>query len=177
MSNLPYFPAVLYFGAGSALFAFGPRGQLAECKSAVLSWLLQRSRCRLLRCSISSASTPGKWLNNIGASRHHPFSLGAAADGRGVVLAIWLATHFTARKHDSSLVAEQRGFLVRVCSLPSARVEAVSAMGDEIQNPRKTIPWAILVAGCILAIGYIGGTSRCMVALPTEAVGGPGRLC
>ena len=26
MSNLPYFPAVLYFGAGSVLFAFGARG-------------------------------------------------------------------------------------------------------------------------------------------------------
>src|SRR5579863_7276953 len=27
MSNLPYFPGVLYFGAASALFAFGARGQ------------------------------------------------------------------------------------------------------------------------------------------------------
>src|ERR1019366_5659123 len=52
-------------------------------------------------------------------------------------------------------------------------IEAVSAMGDEIQNPRRAIPWAILVAGCILAVGYIGGTGALMVALPTEAVGGP----
>src|ERR1700691_5118319 len=27
MSNLPYFPGVLYFGAASALFAFGPHAQ------------------------------------------------------------------------------------------------------------------------------------------------------
>ena len=52
-------------------------------------------------------------------------------------------------------------------------IEAVSAMGDEIQNPRKTIPWAILVAGCILVVGYVGGTAALMVALPPEAVGGP----
>jgi len=52
-------------------------------------------------------------------------------------------------------------------------IEAVSAMGDEIQNPRKAIPWALLVAGCILAIGYIGGTAALMVALPPETVGGP----
>jgi amino acid transporter len=46
-------------------------------------------------------------------------------------------------------------------------------MGDEIQNPRRTIPWALLVAGFILAIGYIGGTAALLVALPSSAVGGP----
>ncbi len=33
-------------------------------------------------------------------------------------------------------------------------------MGDEIQNPRRTIPWAILIGGSILTIGYIGGNRR-----------------
>ena len=35
------------------------------------------------------------------------------------------------------------------------------------------IPWALLVAGCILAIGYIGGTAVFVFALPAQAVGGP----
>jgi amino acid transporter len=52
-------------------------------------------------------------------------------------------------------------------------VEAGSAMGDEIQNPRRAIPWAILVGGSIMAIGYIGGTAAILVALPSDAVGGP----
>jgi amino acid transporter len=52
-------------------------------------------------------------------------------------------------------------------------IESGSAMGDEIQNPRRTIPWAILVGGSILTIGYIGGTAALMVALPTQAIGGP----
>jgi amino acid transporter len=51
-------------------------------------------------------------------------------------------------------------------------VEAASAMGDEIQNPRRSIPWAILVGGSILTFGYIGGTAALLVALPTEAVTG-----
>ena len=46
-------------------------------------------------------------------------------------------------------------------------------MGDEIQNPRRTVPWAILVGGSIVTIGYIGGTAALMVALPTQAIGGP----
>ena len=48
-------------------------------------------------------------------------------------------------------------------------------MGDEVQNPRRVIPWAILIGGSILAIGYIGGTTALLVALPSEAVGGPGK--
>jgi amino acid transporter len=52
-------------------------------------------------------------------------------------------------------------------------VEAGSAMGDEIENPRRVIPWAILVGGSILAIGYISGTTALVVSLPSEAVGGP----
>jgi amino acid transporter len=46
-------------------------------------------------------------------------------------------------------------------------------MGDEIQNPRRAIPLALLVAGCILAIGYIGGTAAFLITLPSQAVAGP----
>jgi len=54
-----------------------------------------------------------------------------------------------------------------------AGTESISAMADEIENPRRTIPWALLVAGIILAIGYVGGTAALLVALPSDAVGGP----
>jgi amino acid transporter len=51
-------------------------------------------------------------------------------------------------------------------------VEAASAMGDEIENPRKTVPWAILVGGVLVTIGYVGGTAALLVALPSNAVSG-----
>ena len=52
-------------------------------------------------------------------------------------------------------------------------LESASAMGGEIENPRRVIPWAILVGGSILAFAYIGGTGALLVALPPDAVGGP----
>ena len=52
-------------------------------------------------------------------------------------------------------------------------IEAASAMGDEIQNPRRNVPLALLVGGCILAIGYIGGTAALLFTLPAQAVAGP----
>jgi amino acid transporter len=46
-------------------------------------------------------------------------------------------------------------------------------MGDEIRNPRRTIPLAILIGGSIMAIGYIAGTATFVVTLPGSAVSGP----
>jgi len=46
-------------------------------------------------------------------------------------------------------------------------------MGDEIRNPRRTIPWAILAGGSVMAIGYIAGTASMLVAVPADAVSGP----
>jgi len=46
-------------------------------------------------------------------------------------------------------------------------------MGDEIQNPRRNVPFALMAAGCILTIGYIGGTAALLFTLPAQAVGGP----
>jgi amino acid transporter len=46
-------------------------------------------------------------------------------------------------------------------------------MGDEIRNPRRVIPLAILISGTVLVIGYIAGTASLLVALPGDAVSGP----
>jgi amino acid transporter len=60
------------------------------------------------------------------------------------------------------LVADNAVFWSSVFFAFSA-VEAASAMGDEIQNPRRNIPLALLVGGIILAIGYIGGTAALLL--------------
>jgi amino acid transporter len=57
-----------------------------------------------------------------------------------------------------------------------AGMESGSAMGDEIRNPRKTIPWAILVGSSVMSIGYIAGTSALLVAVPANAMSGPDGL-
>jgi len=171
MSNLPYFSGVLYFGAASTLFAFGARGRSLASNSHYylafsVAWLLVITVLNIRGINV------GKWLNNV-------TSLGSI-----LPLAVLLvlacvsyarfgsATHFTAagllpRWSVSNAVFWSTVFFA------FGGVEAGSAMGDEIQNPRRTIPWAILVGGSILAFGYIGGTAALLVGLPSEAVGGP----
>jgi amino acid transporter len=171
MSNLPFFASVLYFGAASTLFAFGPRAQTLAANplyymAFALFWL---AVITLLNIRGVDA---GKWLNNV-------CSLGALLPLTALILLAavsWFrfgpATSFTAVTLTPHWSLDNAVFWSSVFFAFSA-VEAASAMGDEIQNPRRTIPWALLVAGCILAIGYIGGTAALLVALPSHAVGGP----
>jgi amino acid transporter len=171
MSNLPLFPSLLYFGAASALSALGPRAQRLAASPVyfivfAIFWL---AVITLLNIRGVGA---GKWLNNIGSlGSLIPLSvllvLGAVSYFR-----FGPATHITS----ASLVPHWsvgNAIFWSTVFFAFTGIEAGSAMGDEIQNPRRAIPWAILVAGCILAVGYIGGTAALMVALPSEAVSGP----
>ncbi|MGD0733161.1 MAG: APC family permease [Terracidiphilus sp.] len=171
MSNLPYFPGVLYFGAASALFAFGPRAQSLSASPLYyiafsLLWLAAITLLNIRGVSV------GKWLNNVGSfGSLIPLSillvLGAVSYWRfGPAVHITLTSlvpHFSL----GNAVFWSTVFFAFV------GVEAASAMGAEIQSPRRTIPWAILVGGVILAIGYIGGTAAFMLTLPSHAVEGP----
>lgn len=171
MSNLPFFASVLYFGAASALFAFGPRAQSLSSSplyyvTFAVFWLAM-----ITLLNIVGIDT-GKWLNNIGA-------LGSIVPLTLLILMAAIswwrfgpATHFTRANMAPHWSLDNAVFWSSVFFAFSA-IECASAMGDEIQNPRRTIPWAILIGGSILVIGYIGGTAALLVALPSDAVGGP----
>jgi amino acid transporter len=171
MSNLPFFAGVLYFGAASALFAFGPRAQALASNplyyvAFAVFWLTV-----ITLLNIRGVDS-GKWLNNIG-------SLGSILPLAALVLLAaanyWRfgpAAHITAASLTPHWSLDNAVFWSSVFFAFSA-IEAGSAMGDEIQNPRRAIPLALLIAGIVLAAGYIGGTAAFLTALPSEAVGGP----
>ena len=171
MSNLPYFSGVLYFGAASSLFAFGARGRGLASNSLYyltfsVAWLAMITLLNIRGVNV------GKWLNNftsLGAILPLIVLLVLAAESYARFGA---ATHFTAARLVPHWSIGNAIFWSGVF-FAFGGVEAGSAMGDEIQNPRRVIPWAILIGGSILAIGYIGGTTALLVALPSDAVGGP----
>ncbi len=170
MSNLPYFPAVLYFGAGSVLFAFGARGQHLSASSSyylafALAWLAFITLMNIIGVDA------GKWLNNV-------CTLGAVLPiSVLIVLAVISAHRFGSA---TSFAPHQ---LIPRPSLANAifwstiffafgGCEAGSFMGEEIDRPRRTIPRALLAGGSILALAYIAGTAALLVALPSTAVHG-----
>jgi amino acid transporter len=51
-------------------------------------------------------------------------------------------------------------------------VESASTMGEEIEQPRRTIPHAILAAGAIMTVLYLVGTLMVLLAIPKEQISG-----
>jgi len=171
MSNLPYFSGVLYFGAASALFAFGARGRALSGNAVyflgfAVVWL---GVITLLNIRGVNA---GKWLNNVSALGSL-LPLGALMALAAIALARFgPATRWSWASLTPHWSIDNAVFWSTVF-FAFGGVEAGSAMGDEIENPRKVIPWAILVGGSVMAIGYIGGTVALLSVLPSSAVGGP----
>lgn len=170
MSNLPFFAGVLYFGAASVLIAFGPRGAALNSSPLYFMGFAAFWLTLIVTLNIRGVDA-GKWLNNL-------CSIGSLVPlGLLMIMAAvsWQhfgsATRFTAASLTPHWSLDNAVFWSSVF-FAFGGVEAASAMGDEIQNPRRTMPWAILVGGSIVTLGYIGGTAALLVALPSDAVSG-----
>ena len=171
MSNLPYFPGVLYFGAASALAAFGRHGN-ALAANRLYFILFSALAITLITLLNIRGVDAGKWLNNITA-------MGGILP---LILLIVLgalswahfgsATHFNAASIAPHWSVKNAIFWSTIF-FAFVGVEAGSFMGDEIENPRRVIPLALLAGGAITTFGYICGTAALLVALPGNAVSGP----
>ncbi|MBS1805231.1 MAG: APC family permease [Acidobacteria bacterium] len=170
MSNLPFFASVLYFGAASVLIPFGSRAD--RLGSSPLYFMAFAAFWLTVTVVLNVRGVDsGKWLNNI-------CSIGSLVPLTLLIMMAvvsWYkfgsATPITAASLTPHLSIDNAVFWSGVF-FAFGGVEAASAMGDEIQNPRKTIPWAILVGGIVVTAGYVGGTAALLVALPSGAVSG-----
>jgi amino acid transporter len=172
MSNLPYFPAVLYFGAGSALFAMGKRGEHLTNNGTyymlfALGWLVIITLLNIFGLK------QGKWLNNF------------CAMGAWVPIAILLGLAAVFAKHYSSATSFALPNLIPHADLKNAifwstiffafgGCETGSFMGEEIKDARRAIPRALILAGALVALSYIAGTIAMLIALPSSSISGVG---
>ncbi len=172
MSNLPYFPSVLYFGAGSMLFALGRRGEHLT-NNATYYMLFALVWLTVITLLNIAGLKQTKWLNNC-------CSLGAWIP---VAVLLGLAAVFVGRY--GSATSFSAGNLVPHVDLKNAifwstiffafgGVETGSFMGEEIKDARRTIPRALIVAGIAITACYIAGTIAMLIALPSSAVSGVG---
>ncbi len=170
MSNLPYFPAILYFGAGSMLVAFGRHGRALAASPAYYMGFAVLWLVIIMALNVRGIES-GKWLNNIcSIGGWLPISI-------LIVLAIVVAsrfgsaTHFTAASMTPHISLRNAIFWSTIF-FAFAGCEAASFMGEEIDNAHRILPRALLTAGSIIAVAYIAGTTAMLIALPSNAVSG-----
>jgi glutamate:GABA antiporter len=174
MSNLPYFSAVLYFAAGSALFVGGVHGALLTLSSDS-GYFMTFSLVVLGGIIVLNVRgvKPGKWLNNAGAL------------GSLIPVPVLLVLGFTSWRHSGSATHFTLAAMVPHASIKNAifwstiffafgGVECASFMGGEIKNTRRTVPRALVFAGVLITTGYILGTIAMLIAMPSEQIGGLG---
>ena len=167
--NLPYFPAVLYFAASNALYVRQDAwGHLSNNTTFYILFSLAALTVATL-LNVFGLDV-GTWLHNLGALAMW-IPVGIIIIMGGVAwyrygAATPLTVHsMTPSTHFNDII------FWSVLIYAFAGCETASLMGDEIKNARRTIPWALFIAGVTVTVCYMVGTLSVLVALPSSEVG------
>ncbi len=167
-SNLPYFPAVLYFAASNIIF-------MREAKWGYLSgnatFYITFSLLTLIAATLLNivGLDVGKWLHNIGALAMWIPVMIVIGMGLLAYHRFGSATKFTLHTMTPSVHMNDIIFW-SVLTFAFGGCEAASFMGEEIKNARRTIPLTLFVAGLTVSFCYIVGTVCVLLALPSTEI-------
>jgi len=167
-SNLPYFPAVLYFAASNVLFMRQAAWQHLSNNATfyIVFSFLTLSAATLLNVV---GLDVGKWLHNVGALAMWIPAAIVIVMGFVAWHRFGSATSFTLHSMTPSTHLNDIIFW-SVLTFALGGCETASFMGEEIKNARRTIPLALLLAGITVTICYILGTVCVLLALPANQV-------
>ncbi len=167
-SNLPYFPAILYFAASNALFIrTSAWGHLGNNTTFYVTFMLVGLAVVTFLNVIGL--DVGKWLHNLGAlAMWIPvlivIGMGFIAWHRYGSATSFTLHNLTPKTHLNDII------FWSVLTFAFGGCETASFMGEEIKNARRTIPWALFFAGATVAFCYIVGTVAVLLALPSSEV-------
>jgi amino acid transporter len=161
-NNMLYVPTVMLYFVGVSVYVLGvAHAALADNKAFALSAAL------LLMVLLTALNIVGlgvgKWLNNLGA-----IGTGIAAAvliGLGLLIYFRFGTSVTASEFripaDPKFVLNSFG----VICFGLVGLELASVMGDEIQEPQRTLPGAVAWGGVLSGLLYIGATLTLLIAI------------
>ncbi|HUK33828.1 MAG TPA: APC family permease [Vicinamibacterales bacterium] len=170
VTNLPYFPGLLYFAAANILFAGGPSAQSLSTSPPYFIAVSVVGLSIAVTLNVVGLNI-GKWLNNAGAvGGWIPFFFLV-----GFGLYSW-TRYGSATAITPATLAPGTGLkdLVFLSTIAFAfgGVESGSTMAEEIVDAKRTVPRAVVVAAVIIATFYIVGTWCLLLALPKDQLSG-----
>jgi amino acid transporter len=161
-NNMLYVPTVMLYFVGVSVFALGPsHAGLADNRTFALVTSL--ALLALLTLLNIVGLGVGKWINNLGAIG--TFIAAAVLIGLGII--IWSRFGTTITAADFKIPANPR-FVMNsfgVICFGLVGLELASVMGDEIQDPRRTLPGAVAWGGILSGVLYVGATLTLLIAV------------
>jgi len=161
-TNILYVPTVMLYFVGVSVFALGPgHAALADNKAFALTASL--TLFAVITCLNIAGLGVGKWINNAGAIG----TFVAAAVLMSLGLVMWWRFGASITTADFRIPANPRFVLnaFGVICFGLVGLELASVMGDEIQDPRRTLPGAVLVGGVLSGALYVGSTLTLLIAI------------
>lgn len=165
-NNLFYVPTVVMIFVGIAVFTAGPKA-VALANNPLFTFLSALILLVFLALLNIVGLGVGKWVNNIGGMGTAVaslilISLGVAVTRRFGMNLTW---HDMRIPFDLSLLSA-----FGVVCFALIGLELASIMGDEIQEPRKNVPFAVAWGGFISGFLYIGCTVALLIAVPRDQI-------
>ena len=159
-----YFPGLLLASASMAAYIMGGHGAtLAQNRTFLLtvslSILLVAVVLNIVGLNI------GKWLQNAGGVGTYVPLMMLVGIAALVVLKHGSATHFTVANMMPTWNWDTVNFWSQI-AFAFTGLELVSAMSEEVRDPRRTLPRAVFGAGALIAIMYIVGTFAILALVP-----------
>jgi amino acid transporter len=159
-----YFPGLLLASASMSAYVFGEKG---AALSQDRTFLITVSLALLVIAVILNiiGLNIGKWLQNAGGVGTYVPLVILVAIGILVYFRHGSATHFTFRNMLPTLDLDTVNFWSQI-AFAFTGLELVSAMSEEVRDPRKTLPRAVFGAGAMIALMYIAGTFAILTLVP-----------
>lgn len=159
-----YFPGLLLASASMSAYVLGEKG---AALSQDRTFLLTISLALLLVAVLLNiiGLNIGKWLQNAGGvGTYLPLLMLA-----GVALLLYFkhgsVTHFTWANMMPTWNWDTVNFWSQI-AFAFTGLELVSAMSEEVRDPRRTLPRAVFGAGAMIAFMYIAGTFAILALVP-----------
>lgn len=166
-NNMLYVPTVMLYFVGVSVFVLGPSHHgLADNK--VFALVVSLALLAILVVLNIVGLGVGKWVNNLGG-----IGTGVAAAALiGLGIVVWLRFGTTITVADFRIPTNPRFVLnsFGVICFGLVGLELASVMGDEIQDPQRTLPGAVLWGGILSGLLYVGATLTLLVAVSKDQI-------
>ncbi len=166
-NNMMYVPTIMLYFVGVSVFVLGPsHASLGDNKPFALAASVVLLSV-LVILNVMGLGV-GKWINNLGGLG--TFVAAFLLMGLGVVVCLRFGTsiHWA----DFRIPANPRFVLnsFGVICFGLVGLELASIMGDEIENPQKTLPGAVAWGGLFSGLLYVGATLTLLVAVSKDSI-------